>query len=111
MKENIRLVQISHPNIGRKVALVEEPSLILLDEISSIYELAVQALNAGKSSKATIEKYLSDHRLEYDIVYDGSNEWTLLPSFDCPENQSNCLVSGTGLTHKNSALNRQMMHQ
>ncbi len=35
----------------------------------------------------------------------------LLPSFDHPQNQAACIVSGTGLTHKNSALNRQMMHQ
>jgi hypothetical protein len=33
-----------------------------------------------------------------------------LPSFDCPNSPFNCLVAGTGLTHKNSALNRQMMH-
>jgi len=58
-----------------------------------------------------IEKYLSGSILNYDTIYDGKDEWTLLPSFDCPQNLFSCLVSGTGLTHRNSALNRQMMHQ
>ena len=35
----------------------------------------------------------------------------LLPSFDQPDNPFACLVSGTELDYKNSALNRQMMHQ
>ena len=31
--------------------------------------------------------------------------------FDNPDSPLACMVSGTGLTHKNSALNRQMMHK
>src|SRR5215469_9935364 len=111
MKENIRLVQIYHPVVGRKVALVREPGLILLDGIRSVYELAIQALTLRKNMEALIEMRLSGQELEYDAVYTDRAEWKILPSFDCPENQFNCLVSGTGLTHKNSALNRQVMHQ
>ncbi|CAN5265454.1 GguC family protein [soil metagenome] len=44
-------------------------------------------------------------------VYNSEEYWKLLPSFDHPGNPLNCIVSGTGLTHKTSALNRQMMHQ
>jgi len=54
---------------------------------------------------------LSGSMINYDSIYAGNDEWSLLPSFDCPQNVFSCLVSGTGLTHKNSALNRQMMHQ
>jgi hypothetical protein len=111
MKEKIRLVQISHPVNGRKVALVQEPSLVLLGRFSSVYDLAVEAVNNGKDIISLIQQHLTDTRLQYDEVYEGPSEWTLLPSFDCPGNSYNCLVSGTGLTHKNSALNRQMMHQ
>ena len=107
----MRLVQITHLDYGRKVALVQEPSLVLLDGISSVYELAVEAIHSGNDIKAMVEKYLSASKLEYDNVYDGAGEWSLLPSFDCPKNVFSCLVSGTGLTHKNSALNRQIMHQ
>jgi hypothetical protein len=111
MTEYIRLVQISHPAVGRKVALVKEPALVLLNGVSSVYELAQKALSSSKNMAAIIQTHVSGQELDYSTVYNGSSEWKMLPSFDCPENQFNCLVSGTGLTHKNSALNRQMMHQ
>ena len=33
-----------------------------------------------------------------------------LPSFDHPQEQARCLVSGTGLTHRKSAQTRNSMH-
>jgi len=111
MKETIRLVQIAHPAVGRKVALVKEPALVLLEGVSSVYELAVRALELRIGMPEIIERHIGGDELDYDMVYNGLADWSMLPSFDCPQNQSNCLVSGTGLTHKNSALNRQVMHQ
>jgi hypothetical protein len=111
MKEDTRLVQITHQHLGRKVALVAEPFLILLNDITSVYDLALKVPDSGKDIHSLIETSLSNEKLEYDPVYNGISEWRLLPAFDCPGASSNCLVSGTGLTHKNSALNRQMMHQ
>jgi len=107
----MRLVQLFHPANGRKIALVQEPSLVLLEKFNSVYELAIEALHSGDNIKAAVEKHLSGSIINYDAVYHGNGEWSLLPSFDCPQNVYSCLVSGTGLTHKNSALNRQMMHQ
>ena len=111
MKENKRLVQLVHPTGGRKIALVQEPHLVLLNDFSSVYDLALHAINSQKNIHSIIESSISDSKLEYDLVYEGIADWKILPSFDCPAISSNCLVSGTGLTHKNSALNRQMMHQ
>lgn len=111
MKEQIRLVQVNHSKLGRKIAFVQEPSLVLLNEFDSVYGLVVKALDSGTGIASVIESCLSDFTIDYDLVYEGRSEWTLLPSFDCPQNPFGCLVSGTGLTHKNSALNRQMMHQ
>ena len=111
MKENIRLVQLSHPIHGRKVALVQEPLLILLDAFTSVYALALKAINTKTSLQTIIEDHLSNDKLTYDDVCECLTEWKILPSFDHPENPFACLVSGTGLTHKNSALNRQVMHQ
>jgi hypothetical protein len=110
MKETIRLVQLDHPARGRQVALVEEPSLHLLSSVRSVYDLALEAIDSSVSIDMLISKYRSRDTLDYSSIYDGSSEWSILPSFDCPQNQFACLVSGTGLTHKNSALNRQMMH-
>jgi hypothetical protein len=110
MKETIRLVQLSHPVHGRKIALVEEPDLRLLLTPGSVYDLALEAMSRMTGMDVLIEKYLSDDRIDYSSVYEGKTDWSLLPSFDCPQNPFACLVSGTGLTHKNSALNRQMMH-
>jgi hypothetical protein len=111
MIKNIRLVQLSHPELGRRVAMVQEPYLILLTNTTSVFGLALDAIEAGKNLNDLIRARLSDDKLDYNAVYEGWDKWTLLPSFDCPENPFACLVSGTGLTHKNSALNRQMMHQ
>ena len=54
---------------------------------------------------------IGDEQLQYDAIYDGQSPWRLLPSFDHPEDNAHCLVSGTGLTHRKSAANRDAMHQ
>ncbi len=107
----MRLVQLKHPHERRRVALVEEPGLRLLRTYSSILEAAQQALEAGKSLKQIVENDLSDTVLDYDAVYFGRSEWSLLPAMDHPTESTRCLVSGTGLTHKKSAANRDAMHQ
>jgi len=111
MKENTRLVQLLHQEKGRKVAVVQEPFLILLNDLDSVYRLALKAIDSDKNIHSIIEGSLSDEKIEYDAVYNGTSEWKLLPSFDNPDIASNCIVSGTGLTHHSSALNRNVMHQ
>ncbi|MBS1663930.1 MAG: GguC protein [Bacteroidetes bacterium] len=107
----LRLVQLKNSQGRRVVALVEEPSLTLLQNTTSIYELALEAIRQKTALKNLIKERLSPEKLEYDPIYKGESEWKLLPSFDHPGDPFACIVSGTGLTHKNSALNRQMMHQ
>lgn len=107
----IRLVQIHHPQQGRRIAVVQEPRLVLLKKFRSIYELALEAIASGKDIPTMVNSFISDEKINYDAVYDGEDQWQLLPSFDHPDGPFACMVSGTGLTHKNSALNRQMMHQ
>ncbi|MEO6453056.1 MAG: AraD1 family protein [Ginsengibacter sp.] len=109
--ESKRLVQLTHPQDGRRVALVQEPSLILLNDVLSVYHLALEAIRLKKKIVEIITSKLSDNILDYSSIYKGEDEWKLLPCFDNPDNIFGCVVSGTGLTHKNSALNRQMMHQ
>jgi hypothetical protein len=110
-KNSIRLVQLFHPQQRRRIAVVDGASLILIHNVNSIYELALEAIQKRAKISNIIESYLSPASLQYDSIYDGHQDWKLLPSFDHPHNPFACIVSGTGLTHKNSALNRQMMHR
>jgi hypothetical protein len=108
---SIRLTQLTHPQHGRRVALVQEPNLLLLQDVRSVYHLALEAIHARQRLPDLVLSRLSGEAVAYDAVYQGSSPWRLLPPFDHPDHPMSCLVSGTGLTHKNSALNRQMMHQ
>jgi hypothetical protein len=104
-----RLVQIKKGTV-RRVALVEEPHLRVLDGCNSVYSLAISAIKAGFKLGNLAQKRLTTERLDYDLVYSGRSEWQILSPIDHPDEPSRCLVSGTGLTHLGSARDRQSMH-
>jgi hypothetical protein len=105
-----RLVQIRRGNF-RRVALVEEPRLRLLDGCASVCELAYVAITTGMKLSLMARQRITADSLDYDLVYSGRSEWHLLPPIDHPEERARCLISGTGLTHLGSARNRQSMHE
>jgi hypothetical protein len=107
----LRLVQLEHPTEGRRVALVEEPRLRILSCGTTVYGLAQTAIAAGSGLAEVVADDRSSRTLEYDGVYAGQSPWRLLAPFDHPEEPARCLVTGTGLTHKASAENRQAMHE
>ena len=107
----MRLVQLRHPSQERKVALVQEPDLIVLKNYTSIFEMAGKAIDSDGDISRLVLEALSSERLTYDPIYDGNSEWKLLPAFDHPSDPMHCMISGTGLTHKASAENRQAMHE
>ena len=106
-----RLVQIQNGDL-RRVALVEEPRLRLLDTVTSIHELAELALARSRPLLALVGELAtaSAETLDYDAVYHGKSPWRLLAPIDHRDDPARCLVSGTGLTHLGSAKNRQAMH-
>jgi len=106
----IRLVQIKHPAHGRRVAVVEAGRLRLLDGVDSIFRLAESAMARKVSLARKISSSRSGDLLDYDAIYSGKSGWRLLPAFDHPDEPARCLVTGTGLTHRKSAENRQAMH-
>jgi hypothetical protein len=106
----MRLVQLTHAGEGRRVAVVEEPYLRILSRYDTVFDLAQAAIRAGRGLEAMAAEQRSPEALEYDAVYALRSPWQLLPAFDHPEEPGRCLVSGTGLTHKASAENRQSMH-
>jgi hypothetical protein len=104
-----RLVQIKRGHV-RRVALVEEQSLRLLDACSSIYELTLIAVSTGVKLSNLARQRARHETLDYDAIYDGRSDWRLLPAVDHPDEPARCLISGTGLTHLGSARGRQSMH-
>lgn len=106
----IRLVQLQHRIIGRRVALVDEPRLRLLEEVTTVHGLALQAIELERSIAERSETLCSGESLEYDEIYSGTAEWRLLAPID-HRDPAHCLVSGTGLTHLGSAQSRHEMHE
>lgn len=107
----MHLVQIKHPTHGRKVALVDGQKLVILHYFQSVFALANRAINEQQSLETVVRKHLGQHQLDYDPIYQGQSDWQLLPALDHPSDPLHCLISGTGLTHKASAENRDRMNQ
>ena len=107
----MRLVQLNHPKEGRHVALVREPDLILLETFHSTYELAWAAIQKKMKLSEITHRCVSEYTLDYDSIYHGRSPWQLLPPVDHPKDLNSCLIAGTGLTHRSSALNRNAMHE
>jgi hypothetical protein len=105
----IRIVQLQ-AGLSRRVALVAEPRLRLIEGVSSLYELAREAAITNRSLISIVEHRAAGAELDYDTVYAGRASWRLVPPIDHPMDPARCLVSGTGLTHLGSAKNRQAMH-
>ena len=98
-----RLVQFKNGDV-RRVALVEEPHLRLLDGCGSIYELA--HLRNQRRREAQRPGAPEGHGATRSITMRstaGTPSGDLLPAIDHPDEPARCLVSGTGLTHLGSA--------
>lgn len=105
-----RLVQLNHAQHGRKVAVVDENRLRVLRGADSIYRLAQTALANHKKLQQAVADSITTDSIDYSAVHSGQSDWRLLPAFDHPDEPACCFVTGTGLTHKKSAENRQAMH-
>jgi hypothetical protein len=101
----MRLVQLQSPAGDHRAGLVEDNKIRLLERVESIYDLAIAASSLAKS----VNDKLSRETLDYESIYQLQSDWRILVPFTHPE-PARCLVSGTGLTHKASAKNRDAMH-
>jgi hypothetical protein len=104
------VIQLQNRAGTRRVGAVNEPQIQFLEGCGSIYELAQQALAADEGLQKLAKNRISPQVISYDEVYQGRSEWKILPAVDFPQEPSRCLISGTGLTHRKSAQNRQAMH-
>lgn len=105
-----RLIQLEDKQRQRRIAKVDGERLHLLNDFFSCYALAQAAIQSGVRAVELVVRHLSHQSIPYQEVYEARSEWTVLPSFDHPDEPARCLVAGTGLTHKASAENRAAMH-
>lgn len=106
----MRIIQLTHPQHGRRVGIVEEPNIVLLTKTTaSTYQLFNEIINTSQAQLSVIHALKTTEMVSYDDVYQNKNGFKLLPPMDCVDPMQ-CIVSGTGLTHKASAENRQKMH-
>src|SRR5262245_44658191 len=89
----LRLVQLSHPSKGRRVAAVEEPRLRLLP-VASIYELAGAAIRSGAGIESSVAALRIEDELDYDRIYNRNSDWSLVSPIDHPAESSRCFVTG-----------------
>jgi hypothetical protein len=107
-----RIIQlIDQSSSARRVALVDEPHVRLIDGFESVYALAQAAIATGTPLSAIVQQHATGDRLDYDPIYNGVSTWRLLPPIDHPGDPARTLVSGTGLTHIGSARDRHAMHE
>lgn len=109
MENAVHLIQLRHGE-RRAVAMVEGSRLRLIEGYASTYELALNAIRQGRPLTELARQAAHGAVLDYDAIYQGTEEWRLLPPFDHPADLARATVSGTGLTHKVSAENRAAMH-
>jgi hypothetical protein len=107
----MRLVQFLSLNGKRQVGIVQEEQeagarLRVLQETTSVYDLALEAAAQRLSLEAIALLHVGDRTVDYDGVI---AEKRLLPPLDHPD-PAHCLVTGTGLTHLGSAQARDEMH-
>ncbi len=105
----MRLVQLANGNL-RGVALVHGPRLVLLDEVTSTYQLAQRSLTQKTALTQLAATLATGDHIIYDEVFQQNSSWRLLTPIDVPGAPQMALVSGTGLTHLGSARERQAMH-
>lgn len=94
-----RLVQIIHPEYGRRIALVNNDELHLLSTYRTAYAFAMAAIETGQKLRDLLSTDLSGIVLDYREVYALHSGWRFLPSFDHPTDLACCLVSGSANTH------------
>jgi hypothetical protein len=107
---SLRVLQISHPEHGRRIALASDTELSVLEGFPTVYDAAWAALEAGTPFEAFLKALPAGTTLSYDEVWSGKSDWKILAPFDHPSEPARALISGTGLTHLASAETRQKMH-
>ena len=104
-------VQITDERGNRRCGVVRGGDVVLVEKYNTLYAAAEAAIAADRRLTDVLNEALGDERISYDDLYHGRGDWRLLPAFDHPDEPACCFVTGTGLSHRKSADNRQAMHE
>jgi hypothetical protein len=103
----MRLVQFEVNDKQRSVGLIDNDRVIELRDAGSVRELALAAIDAGRSLAEQVDRLGQGDAHDYRALLD---QGRILPPLDHPD-PAHLLVTGTGLTHLGSAATRDKMHQ
>ena len=103
----MRLVQFELNNGERRVGLVDGVLVREVQDATSVRDLALAAIEAGKSLAQQVDLQGLGTTHNYPALL---AELRILPPLDHPD-PAHMLISGTGLTHLGSASARDKMHQ
>jgi len=103
----MRLVQFRALDGTRQVGLVRgDNTLQVLDDTRRVYDLVLEADQAGITLAELVQARVGDQTVDYDGVIADNR---LLVPLDHPD-PAHCILSGTGLDHLGSAQARDAMH-
>lgn len=103
----MRLIQFEDRAGQRRVGVVEGAGIQVLRGVRSTRELGLAAIRAGSGLHDEVLRRGSEPGPDYAGLLE---EGRVLPPLD-HDDPAHCLVSGTGLTHLDSAATRDRMHQ
>ncbi len=103
----MRLVQFRKSDGSRAVAAtLDDGAVRALDGVATVYELAQQAIRAGRSLAELAAGSATGEGVDLEAL---ASNGQLLAPLDHPD-PAHCFVTGTGLTHLGSADTRDKMH-
>lgn len=103
----MNLIQFRDANGGRAVAAIENGTAKVVNGANSVYDLAIEAIDAGKGLAALVAEKGLGASVDVAAIAEAGN---LLAPIDHPD-AAHLHVTGTGLTHLGSAATRDAMHK
>ncbi len=103
----MNLVQLLDSTEQRRVALVDADQLLVLNQVTTIRELAQLAIRENQALSSLSLELASDRREDYRSALETGR---ILTPLDHPD-PAHCILTGTGLTHLGSAAARDGMHR
>jgi hypothetical protein len=103
----VRLIQYVDLEGAARVGRIDGQDVSAVADVTSTYELAVQAIAYGTTLEALVERSAVGPRESYAAILESGRVRAPLMHPD----PAHCLISGTGLTHLGSAAARDAMHK